>query len=194
MPTMPTYSKTIYIEVVAADEDSAEGIVSELSDILNDDSRVRDVDLGGPIEEVDDPDDDSLICEKCARPVTVVSIPDGDYLADVETADAVCPEGGRHVNAGFVDAASRLAELAEECPMTSDAPVYDEAKPYLLIEENVRGGEWWLTMFSTPDDAADYHAGQEYPDEWNIDRLVDLRDGSEATGIVTRSVAWKASK
>lgn len=52
----------------------------------------------------------------------------------------------------------------------------DRNKPYILIEENVRGG-YWLTSFDTPERAADYHDNQEYGEEWTIVELVNVETG-----------------
>lgn len=51
---MPKYSKTVYVEIIADDEDDAlEGIGDLLLPLMNDaDNNVTYVDLEGPIEEV----------------------------------------------------------------------------------------------------------------------------------------------
>lgn len=50
---MPTYSKTVYVEVEADDEDAADTLVCDALDVLAKDVRVLNVDLAGPIEEVE---------------------------------------------------------------------------------------------------------------------------------------------
>jgi hypothetical protein len=53
---MPKYSKTVYIEIEADDEDDAlEGLSDLLFPLMNDpNNNVSYVDLEGPIEEVDE--------------------------------------------------------------------------------------------------------------------------------------------
>lgn len=54
-----------------------------------------------------------------------------------------------------------------------------EEAPWLLVERNTGGCDpgWYFTVHTDPDAAADYHYGQEYPDDWTIKVLVHLIDG-----------------
>lgn len=50
---MPTYSKTVYVEITADDEaDALEGIGDALLPLINADNNISYIDLDGPIEEV----------------------------------------------------------------------------------------------------------------------------------------------
>lgn len=51
------------------------------------------------------------------------------------------------------------------------------------------GGESFLTLHDTPDDAAGYHATQEDAG-WVIEKLVDLDTGAELTAETKTSVTW----
>jgi hypothetical protein len=52
------------------------------------------------------------------------------------------------------------------------------ARPFVFVETS-HYGQTWITLWSDPDEAVDYHANQEYAEDWRFDRLVDLRDLSE---------------
>lgn len=52
------------------------------------------------------------------------------------------------------------------------------ATPFAMIETS-HYGQTWVTLWSDPDAAVDYHSGQEYAEDWRIDRLVDVRDMTE---------------
>lgn len=92
-----------------------------------------------------------------------------------------CPCG--HVEA-FEALPPRERRLREELVEHADsghALGHDEGCAYgerfLLIEENVRGG-YWLTTFDTIEEAAEYHASQEYAGEWTAtEEIVDLDTG-----------------
>lgn len=58
---------------------------------------------------------------------------------------------------------------------------------YLLVEQNERGG-YWLSIHHDPDDAADYHNGDEYAEEWTVVALVDLRTGKRYTASTV--IVW----
>lgn len=75
---MPKYSKTVYVEIVADDEDDAlEGLSDLLLPLMNDpDNNVTYVDLEGPMEEVDSLED-------------VADLPDA---CDLDVNDLKCPE------------------------------------------------------------------------------------------------------
>jgi hypothetical protein len=52
------------------------------------------------------------------------------------------------------------------------------AEPFVLIETS-HYGQTWITLHADPDAAVEYHAGQEYAEDWRIDRLTDCRDMTE---------------
>lgn len=65
-----------------------------------------------------------------------------------------------------------------------------DAGRYLLIERNVGGDKpaHWFSIHYSPEDAAEYHDGQEYAEDWEIEVLVDLETGEEleaTTAFVT---------
>lgn len=45
---------------------------------------------------------------------------------------------------------------------------------FLLIERSPQYGKIWYTLHASPEDAAGYHDGQEYPEDWGTLELVDL--------------------
>lgn len=45
---------------------------------------------------------------------------------------------------------------------------------YLLIERSPQYGKKWYTLHDSIEDAAGYHDGQEYPEDWATLELVDL--------------------
>lgn len=68
----------------------------------------------------------------------------------------------------------------------------DPGQPrWLLVEANARGGSpsVYYTLHHSPDDAADYHLNQEYPDDWTVEALINLETGTrfdpEPTTVTT---------
>ncbi len=53
---------------------------------------------------------------------------------------------------------------------------------YLLVEMNYRGAGYWATRHKSAEDAADYHTGQEYAEDWEPTLLLDLDTGRRFTG------------
>lgn len=66
---------------------------------------------------------------------------------------------------------------------------HDESCPIALVERNLRGGSprWFITLHPDAQRAVDSHRDQEYPDDWDIERIVDCRDGTEY-GVETQAV------
>jgi hypothetical protein len=62
----------------------------------------------------------------------------------------------------------------------------EPVEPFVLVQENVRGG-YWLSAHASPAEAAGYIDGEEYAHEWETVELVDLRTGGElsATSATT---------
>lgn len=57
---------------------------------------------------------------------------------------------------------------------------------YVLVEESrYSKGDFYLTMHPTLDDAASYHDSQEYPEDWDIRFLVDVKRGWRYTAFTT---------
>lgn len=79
--------------------------------------------------------------------------------------------------------AERLAELVKRYPPQDPGALPDDVSSgepehrYLLVEQTHYDGGHYLTTHAAPEDAADYHDGQEYPDDWTIIELVDLDTG-----------------
>lgn len=63
----------------------------------------------------------------------------------------------------------------------------DRGDPFLLVEENVRGG-YWLTTGLSPEALVEYHLNQEYAEEWAIDAIYDTATGKQVHGAVTHEV------
>lgn len=61
------------------------------------------------------------------------------------------------------------------CP---DPATASECLQYLLVESSRIDGGYWLTPFSTTDQAADYHDSQEYAGDWSVEGLYDLDTGN----------------
>lgn len=53
----------------------------------------------------------------------------------------------------------------------------DRDAPYLLVEENRRGG-YWLSTWNSRRDARRYNRDQEYAEDWEIVTLVALTTGA----------------
>lgn len=92
------------------------------------------------------------------------------------------------------NAAERFASFLEE----HDGNFYEmnvdrtqlADKPWLLVEKSRHEpahGDLFVTHFGSPEDAFDYHDGQEYPEDWPIVGLVNLDTGHvyDATQLVT---------
>jgi hypothetical protein len=75
-------------------------------------------------------------------------------------------------------------------PAEEDALIesVESGKTWVLIEENVAGG-FWLTAHARQEDAAEYHLGQEYSEDWEVVELVDLTTG--ATYQPVRTITWE---
>lgn len=78
-----------------------------------------------------------------------------------------------------------------------DDTVYEDLEPdpaeleqFLLIEESRFDGEVCVTTWNTPAEAADYHDGQEYPEDWPIKKLIDLDTGNELRPVTVTE--WRA--
>lgn len=67
----------------------------------------------------------------------------------------------------------------------------DRALPYLLVEENVRGG-YWLTSHESVESAVTTHDGDEYAHEWEIVGIFDQVTGNEVDYEVTKIVTVKS--
>jgi hypothetical protein len=50
--------------------------------------------------------------------------------------------------------------------------------PFVLVERS-HYGQTWITLWSSADEAVQYHESQEYAEDWRVDRLVDLRTDTE---------------
>lgn len=50
------------------------------------------------------------------------------------------------------------------------------ANPVALVEDGE--GSTYITLHATAGEAVDYHFGQEYPDDFRIEAIVDTRDGT----------------
>jgi hypothetical protein len=86
------------------------------------------------------------------------------------------------------DPEDRLRELWVEHFGSGDDPnqfdqsysdLLDGDKPdgrFLLIEENDRGGHYF-TVFATLPEVGEYHTNQEYAEDWEIDKVIDLHTG-----------------
>lgn len=65
------------------------------------------------------------------------------------------------------------------------------ARPFVMRESS-RYGQTWITLWPSPEEAAAYHFGQEYAEDWEIDELFDLRNGDrfhvDVKPIVTKEV------
>jgi hypothetical protein len=85
--------------------------------------------------------------------------------------------------------AGRLAELIEEHrEVLQDPSCLDDCSEehrYLLVEKSSRSAEVWLTTHGSPEAAAAYRDGQEYPEDWSDAKLVDLDSGDELVPTTT---------
>jgi hypothetical protein len=60
---------------------------------------------------------------------------------------------------------------------------------FVLVEDSTYGNGLYITVHATPSDAGDYHDNSEYPQDYNIQALIDLDTGEEystVTDFVTR--------
>lgn len=92
--------------------------------------------------------------------------------------------GARNVDAILADLA-----ITEEC--------YDDLEKlrtgrFLLIERNERGPTppFWASTWESREEAARYHVGQEYREDWAIVCLIDLAQGVRWKAEVINEVRW----
>lgn len=64
------------------------------------------------------------------------------------------------------------------------------ALPRFALVEHSADGSPWFTLHDTPEQAAEYHHGQENAGLWTIVELVDLDDGSKLTAETKTAVTW----
>jgi hypothetical protein len=91
--------------------------------------------------------------------------------------------------------ADLLAEYGGESWVTpgTDAELADvdlDATPFVLVQENVRGG-YWLSAHASANAAGVDILCDEYGDDWSTVMLVDLRDGTEYGEQRSTSVMWE---
>lgn len=71
-----------------------------------------------------------------------------------------------------------LAALRDEFPFDI-ADVGEPIDRFVLVEASISGNpERYITTHESPEDAAAYHDGQDHPEEWAIEVLVDLDTGA----------------
>lgn len=58
---------------------------------------------------------------------------------------------------------------------------------FVLIERSRFDRDIYVTDWENPADAADYHDGQEEPENWIVEELVDLDTGRRHTPTITTS-------
>jgi hypothetical protein len=79
----------------------------------------------------------------------------------------------------------RLAPLIERFPLQDPAQFADPvaelaaAGRFLLVEQSRYDARHFLSSHASPEQAAAYRDGQEYPEDWEIVTLVDLDTGHE---------------
>lgn len=81
---------------------------------------------------------------------------------------------------GYTDDPSHLADLD---------PGQIMEWPILLIEGSTRDSRIWASLHATPDDAMAHHADQEYAEDWEVNEIIDLRDGSRWS-VTGTTYAW----
>lgn len=65
----------------------------------------------------------------------------------------------------------------------------DPADGYLLVERNYRYGRgYWLSSFTTPEQAANCQPNQEYAEDWEPIVLIDLDNGQRFRGVA--KIEW----
>ena len=83
----------------------------------------------------------------------------------------------------------RLLELLPDIDCTW--PELESPARFLLVEKGIYGDEW-VTLHSSPAEAAEYHLHQEYAEEWEVARLVDLDGGGpELRARVVQQIEWE---
>lgn len=60
---------------------------------------------------------------------------------------------------------------------------------FVLVERSVYDGDLWLTGLGSPEDASDYRAHQEYPEDWTVEMLYDLATGRRFEPAAT--IEWQ---
>ena len=65
----------------------------------------------------------------------------------------------------------------------------DGPKRFALVEKQRTGGGYFLSDWESADAAAEYHDGQEGPEDWEVAALVDLDTGEELTADTTTRFA-----
>lgn len=72
----------------------------------------------------------------------------------------------------------RLAALLAEYPPSDPASLPDDVPPYVLIEQSVFDGSYFVTAHRAPKHAAHYIDHQEEPQDWQVVTLVDIESGT----------------
>ena len=60
---------------------------------------------------------------------------------------------------------------------------------FVLVQKSRFGG-FWLTSFDSPGDAAEYHDGEEYPEDWPIIELLDTQTGCRYEAIQSTATTF----
>ena len=73
----------------------------------------------------------------------------------------------------------RLQQLVDHLHPAGDDTSLDSSDPdrYLLVEKSGNTGELWFTLHPSLGYAATYWAGQEYPEQWSPQGVIDLDTG-----------------
>jgi len=95
----------------------------------------------------------------------------------------ITPQPHDHVRQDLIR--RRLHEYPLQDPAQFADPVADLAAApgrYLLLERSTDGNGHFASVHHSPDAAAEYIDGQEYPDDWELVTLVDLDTGAAVDG------------
>jgi hypothetical protein len=82
-----------------------------------------------------------------------------------------------------------LGELEIEQEIAENRHGWSHTDEQYVLIENGLFEPIWVTCHHTPADAAAYHLGQEYLEDWNVHSLIDLDTGQRFDA--THSLTWE---
>ena len=61
---------------------------------------------------------------------------------------------------------------------------------FILVEKSRHDSSYYVTVHDTPQGAAEYHDGQEYPEDWNIEFLENVETGEILEPQTSFTTTW----
>lgn len=126
-------------------------------------------------------------------------------FGDPEAAAAAVVAALAVVKVDLADFGGQVSWSVEEVPATPFDELLDEymhelhdeggldgverEAPYLMVEENVRGG-YWLSSGDDPAQLATQNLKQEYSEDWELVGIFDARTGDQVSGTTEVTIRY----